>query len=333
MKDTKRRVEPYLFYDFAGIARHLERMAARGWRLERITRFFWHYRRAPAKKLTYAVTYFDEASEFNATDTYNQHTFLTYCAEAGWTRVATMAQMQVFVSEDENPTPLETDPALQLETIHRAMWKNFLPGNLVLIALFFVQLLMRLHWMRTTPVRFWGGGEVFAAFALLMIVLSQTVPPLGYAFWRRRAKRSVADGGGCPATGSGPVILQYLFLAAAVLGICAQFAHTASIPWWYPILLFVGLLGIYWIADRLRDKLRQLDFSHRDNIFLTGLATVLLTLAFLSGAARLAFRLMPSESSEPEQYTYSYAVGQTRTVTLGQDELPLTAEDLGETLG
>ena len=34
MKNTMRRMENITFYDPAGIARHLEKMAARGWMLE-----------------------------------------------------------------------------------------------------------------------------------------------------------------------------------------------------------------------------------------------------------------------------------------------------------
>ena len=36
MKDTKRRLEVFSFYDRAHIERHLEAMAARGWLLERM---------------------------------------------------------------------------------------------------------------------------------------------------------------------------------------------------------------------------------------------------------------------------------------------------------
>lgn len=52
MKATKRRFEQFLFYDYTGIERHLKRMAARGWQLHKITRFYWEYRRTEPQKLT-----------------------------------------------------------------------------------------------------------------------------------------------------------------------------------------------------------------------------------------------------------------------------------------
>ena len=36
MKERKRRLELYAFYDHTGIERHLEEMAADGWLLERV---------------------------------------------------------------------------------------------------------------------------------------------------------------------------------------------------------------------------------------------------------------------------------------------------------
>ena len=60
MKDRKLHIENHQFYDFENIERHLAKMAAKGWRLENIGRLGWYYRRAPAKKLTYAVEYFEQ---------------------------------------------------------------------------------------------------------------------------------------------------------------------------------------------------------------------------------------------------------------------------------
>ncbi len=35
MRETKYRIEHFAFYDHSGIARHLERMAEKGWMLEK----------------------------------------------------------------------------------------------------------------------------------------------------------------------------------------------------------------------------------------------------------------------------------------------------------
>ena len=41
MKDTKRRIETFSFFDHTGIARHLAKMAGKGWLLEKISNLGW----------------------------------------------------------------------------------------------------------------------------------------------------------------------------------------------------------------------------------------------------------------------------------------------------
>ena len=43
MKELKRRLETFSFYDHTGIEKHLEDMAEKGWLLSKTNRFFWVY--------------------------------------------------------------------------------------------------------------------------------------------------------------------------------------------------------------------------------------------------------------------------------------------------
>ena len=79
MKDTKRRLEVFSFYDRAHIERHLEAMAARGWLQERMGKFGWVYRRIEPKRLTFHVSYFPDASDFDPGPTWGQLTFQDFC--------------------------------------------------------------------------------------------------------------------------------------------------------------------------------------------------------------------------------------------------------------
>ena len=92
----KYRLENFVFYDYAGIQEHLQRMASRGWMLESITPFFWRYRRSTPQKVSFAVTYFPEASDFDPGPTENQQLFLDLCAQEGWRLAAQWAQMQIL---------------------------------------------------------------------------------------------------------------------------------------------------------------------------------------------------------------------------------------------
>ena len=46
-RTIKREIPLFSYYDFSGMARHLEEMTRRGWQLENIGGRFWRYRRCP----------------------------------------------------------------------------------------------------------------------------------------------------------------------------------------------------------------------------------------------------------------------------------------------
>ena len=117
MKNRKRRVELLSFYDHVGISRHLEKMAAKGWMLEKITNLGWVYRRIEPKQLHFTVSYYSKASEFDPEPTEDQKTFYDFCAHTGWQLACSSAQLQIFYNERENPTPIETDAKLEVQAI------------------------------------------------------------------------------------------------------------------------------------------------------------------------------------------------------------------------
>lgn len=139
MKELKRRLETFSFYDHTGIEKHLEDMAEKGWLLSKTNRFFWVYRRIEPKKLHFAVTYYPKASEFDPEPLEGQMIYRDYSERSGWNFVCQSAQMQIFYNEEDEPTPMETDPVVEVQTIHKAAKKNFLPSYFILLALSVLQ--------------------------------------------------------------------------------------------------------------------------------------------------------------------------------------------------
>ena len=68
MKQTKHRFEPFAFYNSTGICRHLEKMAAKGWMLTRMSTLWWTYRRTEPRKLHFAISYLPNLSQFDPDD-------------------------------------------------------------------------------------------------------------------------------------------------------------------------------------------------------------------------------------------------------------------------
>ena len=198
MKDTKYRFETLCLYDYRGVEEHLSSMAAQGWRLEKAGNTFWKYCRAEPKKVRYAVTYSATASQFNPRPTEGQRSLAELCEAAGWRKVCDWFQMQIFCTEDPDAVPLETDEALRLENIHRSMRKNFLPSNLLLLAIGLFMSVSFLGTLFLNPLRIFEQNSKFLTGPMvIMVAILGIYTLLHYYGWRRRSRRSVEDGGPC----------------------------------------------------------------------------------------------------------------------------------------
>lgn len=216
MRDTKRRFEMVSLFDHTHMEKHLTDMAARGWLVEKIGHAGWVYRRIEPADLTFAVTYFPDASDFDPAPTEEQETFRDFCAHTGWEFAASSAQMQIFYNRRPDPVPIETDPDLQIDNIHRSMKKTMLIADPVL----FLVLLMNLwnSWtrFRDDPVWFLSSSTQLLCTGAFLILLVLMAGELGaYFLWRRRAKRAAEQGLFRPTPNTS--LLQRICLTLAVL--------------------------------------------------------------------------------------------------------------------
>ena len=280
MLRTKRRMEFFAFYDDQGIARHLERMAQKGWMIERINNYFWTYRRIELQRLRFAVTYFPEASDFNPGPTENQQTFLEYCESAGWQFAAQWCQMQIFYNENPAAVPLETDEFSRLQNIHRCMRKNFLPGNIAVMILMTILLLLQMVSVPRDLLSLLAENtRLITVTLLLLAILSEAGMLLGYYFWRGRSLRSVANGGSCVRGGrfqhwlGGPVWLLVILLAALYL-------YSVGSYWPLVLIFAVVLAGISALTLAARAVLRGMGVARETNIAVTAVMIFLLSLSF-----------------------------------------------------
>ena len=122
---TTYRIHTYRPIDGDAVEKWLRRMALRGWRLEKAGQLFGRFRRAEPAPLTYSVTYFPEASLYGGPPTEQQEEYAEYFAAAGWSYVTQWSRMQIFVTEQEDPIPLETDQRQKLETIRQSVVTDF----------------------------------------------------------------------------------------------------------------------------------------------------------------------------------------------------------------
>ena len=194
MKHTKREWMPlYSFLDRKRVTDHLADMAARGWMLDRLGTWSWHYRRTEPKQLRFAVTFFAGAGRFSPAPAAGLDTFQDYCAQAGWHRAASSDQVQVFYSEDPAAVPIDTDPAAELENIRRGIGKPMMRNYLALLLLCLLEVAFQCYQIWTDPV------DTLPAAAGADAGKPAALPPLAAAGrGRRRGGAAPAGPAECP---------------------------------------------------------------------------------------------------------------------------------------
>lgn len=227
MKDKNRRLELFSAYDHTGIEAHLENMASKGWMLEKISQFGWVYRRMEPRKLHFAVTYHPRADDYEPEPSEAQKTFNDFCEHSGWILVASFKKMQIFYNERENPVPIETDPVLQVDTIHKAMKKSLLPDCCIILLSCFIlakpfykeAIGKHIDTLFSTP-------DFFFTFSIIiiMIAISSLVDAIGYIIWYNRARNAARQGEFLPTSGH-----RYIKYASLVLIIISFIYYIASV--------------------------------------------------------------------------------------------------------
>lgn len=195
MRDVKRRMENYSFYDRSGIAAHLEAMAAKGWQLEHMTNLIWIYRRSAPQRLRYAVTYYPGGSAYDPEPNPALAEFYELCEHEGWERVAGFAEMNIFVNRRENPTPLETDPAVELGVIERSVRRRLTRPYWIMLVVTALFAFLGLGNLFVDPVYALSGlYSVPAGLCLAFCAAALAVELVGYYRWRSRAREAAAHG-------------------------------------------------------------------------------------------------------------------------------------------
>lgn len=261
MRKTKRRFEVLTFYNHTGLTRHFEKMAQRGWLVERISNLGWVYRKIEPKKIHFCISYYPKASEFDPEPSEGQKTFQEFCAHTGWVLACTTAQMQVFYNEQENPVPIATDPALEVETIHAAMKKNFIPSQITLMIMGLIFGGIGILGLMGNPIQTLSDPmKIFSGCCWSMVFILGTMDLSVYFWWHKRAEE------------------------AAENGVFLDTPDTTSVHWTAMTVLLVGIFYLVVNIVGSSDQLLQ---------FLTAGMTIYLVLLFAlaEGIKRLGRKL------------------------------------------
>lgn len=195
MKTVKYRLMDAFLYDYPYIERFLAEQAAGGWHLEKAGNALWKFRRGEPKQVRYEVTYSSAASAYNSRPTEAEDALAELCAQAGWVRVTTAAQLQVFRNEDPGATPLETEENERLKNIRKTMNRHFFPQYLLMVFLFLLQFAMHTRNLLRWPSRTLADPLVVSTIGMLPVVsLTHLLLCISTLLWLRRAQKAVDEG-------------------------------------------------------------------------------------------------------------------------------------------
>lgn len=217
-RDRKRTLNWYQINDGEAMARHLERMAERGWLLEKAGGSLWTYRRGEPGPARYTVACFPEASVFDAAPTQGQETYIDYCRAGGWELAAAYGPLQIFRALRPDPVPIETDEGAKLDAIRRTMRKSFVFGYALLLASMGLNLCLQADSFRRDPLEFISRSS---SLGLALLLAGMTVYCAAfladYGIWVLRSQRSIDRGGVCARVHT----RARLWAGWVLMGVCA----------------------------------------------------------------------------------------------------------------
>lgn len=253
MKHTKREWMPlYSFLDRKRVTDHLADMAARGWMLDRLGTWSWHYRRTEPKQLRSPSPFSPGPGGSLPLRRRGWTPFRTTAPKPGGTGRPSSDQVQVFYSEDPAAVPIDTDPAAELENIRRSIGKPMIRNYLALRSSvcwkwrFNATRFGRIPWTPwPVPLPYW------AATAYLPLLVLTLASLLLYRRWQWRAEAAVEAGLPLPdlrsARGLGILVLMWSGLLIAGLFASIKPGPPGMVILTIGMVLFFAL--VYFLAN------------------------------------------------------------------------------------
>ena len=337
MKRKKyRELNLYSYYDHMGIARHLEDMARQGWQLEKAGSTFFTYHRCDPAELHYAVVYFPKASQFDPEPPAEQREFWELCKATGWELVTSRYQMQIFCNPAKDPTPIETDPVVQVENVRTAMKKGAVRGNWAVLICSCLQIWLQ---FRTYSIRDFltQGFALLVVLVWLLLGINAIVELAAYHLWYRKAKAAAREEGVLlsPHSRRWWQILRIFFVVIITINLLILYLDPSHSPSTRMITL-VSLFcytALILIIYGSRQLMKKKGFSAEANMGLNILIAIVGTFVLMGGLIWMSFRVAddPSLNGHQNAETISYTrEGRTYTYDFYRDSLPLTVEDLSD---
>ncbi len=301
MKNKKRRLEALSFYDHTGIENHLADMAREGWMIESISNICWTYRKIEPAELKFTVSYCPKASDFDPAPSEAQQTLLDFCKETGWELVCTWFQMQVFCNSGADPVPINTDPAIEVATLHRACKASYLRGYILLLVLSSIGVFFFGSSVISDTLRIIASpSDLTTGVCIAALFLLSLAELVTYFTWHRRAKKMAAHGIflDTPSTSK----FQKVILGTVLLAVLYWFANLVfgqnTVMIWISLAVFICIFAAIVLTNAIKQMLKKGDAPAGVNGILTVIASFVISFVLFGTVLSISvfvFSDMPKE--------------------------------------
>ena len=328
MKDRKRRIEPFSFYDHSGISKHLEKMASEGWMIDEISNFGWIYKKIEPQSIHFTVTYYPKASEFDPEPSEEQKRFYDFCEHTGWKLACYSAQMQIFYNEQEHPIPIETDPVVEVDIIHKACKKSFFPAYAVLILCSILNGALFISRVLGDPIGVLSSStNLSTGICWTMLFVYCITELISYFRWHKKAIKA-ADEGVFLETPNTIILQKGLLIgvsAILVYWIVTLVFMADLLERTIYVLSFLYMTALIYSGNAIKKFLKRRKTSAKTNRTITFISIFVLAFALMGGIVFLTLYGSNHGFFSKDEETYEH---NGTTFTLHNDELPLTVEDI-----
>ena len=324
MRDKKYQIARYAFYDKKAIEDYFEKMASKGWLIEKINSYFWQFRRIEPQNLNILITYSRNRSELSLGMINEQQSFRKIVRDGTWKLLTCWEQMQVFCGDTKDVNCIELDPVKQVETIWCAMKEKYIPVHLILLLITAFLTIFNIYEMVSDTVNFLSTPYLLVTFSIWLIVLLIEIDVVRKCFrWYRKSKLA-AQNGIFVSIGTNYCIISVLILTGILVLISVlQLSGQIRIV---SIVCLLVVLGIVLLGHIVRHHLRERGVSSSINNVVTILVTLLLTLILLTS---VSFYIIHCGINNDRKPIGNYEKNGL-TFDIYNDPMPLHLEDMME---
>lgn len=343
MRNTKRELNPYSFYDTEGLAHHFERMAAEGWAPDRVGLFI-RYRRIKPQKLRFAVAFYPDSDDTPE----GEDVFIDYCEQAGWQHAVGAGALtfwggnvdgeggshsgrsrHVFCTADENAVEIDTDPVLQVDATHRGL-KPYCHWLVAFSVLQLLQMDNIIDDLQSDPLSVVSSNlNIRSVILQIMIIIICAAQLIGYYRWYGKAKQVAEEEGRFLAPKSRPwlqtfwrFVLLVTFFSAFAIGLFGSGSNGQGRLYYAALLSIAAPIAAAFFAH---SSMERAGAGRKKRCAVTVIALVLAALA----STGLLYTMKQNGLFESQQANVEWYSENGAHVTIYHDPLPLYLSDLG----